>query len=216
VYEPSAQRRMRVAVLISGTGRSLQNMLDRRDAGKLRIDVALVVSSTPSAGGLQFAEKAAIARAVVQTKDHASLAAYSRAIFDLVRAAKADLVVLAGFIKQLDIPEDFVRRVVNIHPSLIPSFCGKGFYGHHVHEAALAYGVKISGCTVHLVDNQYDHGPVLLQKPVPVRDDDTPQTLAARVFAAECEAFPEALELIATGRVSVENRRVRIAPVNTD
>jgi len=100
---------------------------------------------------------------------------------------------------------------VNIHPALIPSFCGKGFYGHHVHEAALAYGVKLSGCTVHFVDNQYDHGPVILQVPVPVLDDDTPDTLADRVFAAECEAYPKALQLLAEGRVRVEGRRVRIA-----
>lgn len=203
---------MRVAVLISGTGRSLKNMLDLRQAGRLPIDVALVVSSTRGARGLQIAEEAGIASAVLQMSDFASRADFSRAVFDAARQSAADLVALAGFLKQLDIPDDFADRVVNIHPALIPSFCGKGFYGHHVHEAALNYGVKLSGCTVHFVDNQYDHGPVLLQKAVPVMEDDTPESLAARVFAAECEAFPEALRWIAEGRVSVENRRVRIAP----
>jgi phosphoribosylglycinamide formyltransferase-1 len=101
--------------------------------------------------------------------------------------------------------------VTNIHPGLIPAFCGLGLYGHHVHEAVLAFGAKLSGCTVHFADNQYDHGPVILQKAVPVLDDDTPETLAARVFEAECEIYPEALRLIAAGRVRVEGRRVRIA-----
>jgi phosphoribosylglycinamide formyltransferase 1 len=211
IYQPSPDRRMRLAVLLSGTGRSLKNMLDLRDAGRLPIDVVLVVSSTPSARGLQFANEAGITQAVFQTSDFALRADFSRAVFDAVRQSGADLVALAGFLKQLDIPDDFANRVLNIHPALIPSFCGKGFYGHHVHEAALAYGVKLSGCTVHFVDNQYDHGPVLLQKAVPVAEDDTPESLADRVFAAECEAFPEALHLIAEGRVSIENRRVRIA-----
>ena len=106
--------------------------------------------------------------------------------------------------------DDFQHRVTNIHPALIPAFCGRGFYGHRVHEAVLEYGAKVSGCTVHFVDNQYDHGPIILQRPVPVRDDDTPDTLAARVFAEECEAYPEAIRLFAEGRLRVEDRRVRI------
>ena len=119
---------------------------------------------------------------------------------------------MGGFLKRITIPEDFAHRVVNIHPALIPAFCGDGFYGHRVHEAVLEYGAKLSGCTVHFADNQYDHGPVILQRAVPVLDDDTPDTLAARVFAAECAAYPEAIGLIAAGRVAVEGRRVRIRP----
>jgi phosphoribosylglycinamide formyltransferase-1 len=199
-----------IAVLISGTGRSLANMIEKIQAGELDCEIRLVISSTADAKGLAFAERAAIPAAVVRRGDFPSREEYSRAIFDRVRAAGAELVVLAGFLKQLTIPDDFVHRVVNIHPALIPSFCGKGFYGHHVHEAALAYGVKLSGCTVHFVDNEYDHGPVILQMAVPVLDDDTPDTLADRVFAAECKAYPEALQLIAEGRVRVEGRRVRI------
>ncbi len=122
------------------------------------------------------------------------------------------LVVMGGFLKRVTIPEDFTNRVTNIHPALIPAFCGRGYYGHRVHEAVLEYGAKLSGCTVHFADNQYDHGPVILQKAVPVLDDDTPESLAARVFEAECEAYPEALQLIADGRVRVEGRRVRILP----
>ncbi len=117
---------------------------------------------------------------------------------------------MGGFLKQLTIPSDFANRVVNIHPALVPAFCGRGFYGHRVHEAVLEYGAKLSGCTVHFADNQYDHGPVILQKAVPVLDDDTPESLAARVFQAECEAYPEAIQLIADNRVRVEGRRVRI------
>ena len=119
---------------------------------------------------------------------------------------------MGGFLKRVTIPEDFANRVVNIHPALVPAFCGEGFYGHRVHEAVLEYGAKLSGCTVHFADNQYDHGPVILQRAVPVLDDDTPETLAARVFEAECEAYPEAIRLIAAGRVAVEGRRVRIRP----
>ena len=131
-------------------------------------------------------------------------------MFDACRDADAQYVVMGGFLSYVPIPPDFENRVLNIHPALIPAFCGHGFYGHHVHESVLAYGAKVSGCTVHFVDNQYDHGPVILQKVVPVLDDDTPDTLAARVFDAECEAYPEALNLLASGRVTVEGRRVRV------
>jgi folate-dependent phosphoribosylglycinamide formyltransferase PurN len=117
---------------------------------------------------------------------------------------------MAGFLQLITIPEDFQHRVMNIHPALIPAFSGKGFYGHHVHEAALAMGVKVSGCTVHFADNQYDHGPIILQRVVPVLDDDTPDTLAARVFEQESEAYPEAIRLFADGRLTVEGRRVRV------
>ncbi len=117
---------------------------------------------------------------------------------------------MGGYLTHVLIPPDFENRVLNIHPALIPAFCGRGFYGHHVHEAVLEYGAKVSGCTVHFVDNQYDHGPIILQKVVPVLDDDTPDSLAARVFAAECEAYPEALRLLGRGKVVVEGRSVRV------
>jgi len=203
---------LRIAVLISGGGTTLKNFIDRINAGLLEVKIVLVISSTPSAGGMKRAEKANIPVAVVERKGFDSQEQFSAAIFEHCRKAGADLVVMGGFLKQVTIPGDFTHRVVNIHPALIPAFCGKGFYGHYVHEAVLEYGVKVSGCTVHFADNQYDHGPVILQKAVPVLDDDTPETLAGRVFAAECEAYPEALRLIAAGRVIVEGRRVRIAP----
>ena len=142
-------------------------------------------------------------------KRAASADEFSRRIFEQVRPTGADLVCLAGFLQLLPIPDDFRGRVMNIHPALIPAFCGKGFYGHRVHEAVLASGVKFSGCTVHFADNEYDHGPIISQSPVPVFADDTPDSLAARVFTEECEAYPEAIRLYAEGKLRIEGRRVR-------
>jgi phosphoribosylglycinamide formyltransferase 1 len=201
-----------IAVLISGTGRTLRNINERVAAGELDVDVRLVVASTTAATGVQFAAEAGAISQVLARKDFDSDATYSEAIFAACREAGAELVVLAGWLKLLIIPDDYRNAVVNIHPALIPSFCGKGYYGHHVHQAAVDYGVKLSGCTVHFVDNEYDHGPVILQKAVPVYHDDSADTLAARVFDAECEAFPEALQLIAKRRVTVDGRVVRVAP----
>ena len=201
---------LRVAVLISGGGTTLRNLLDQIRTAALPIEIALVVSSNPQAGGLKFAEDANIPTAVLERRNFASPAAYGDAIFGGCRSAGAALVVMAGFLKFVPIPDDFLHRVINIHPALIPAFCGQGMYGHFVHEAALAYGVKLSGCTVHFVDNQYDHGPIILQRTVPVLNGDTPDALAARVFAAECAAYPEALRLLAANRVSIAGRHVTI------
>ena len=200
----------RIAVLISGGGTTLRNLIEKIDVGQLPVEIALVISSSPTAGGLQFAHDAGIPSVVIERNQFTDQDGFSREIFHHCRRAGADLVAMAGFLKRITIPEDFINRVVNIHPALIPAFCGEGFYGHHIHEAVLNYGAKLSGCTVHFADNQYDNGPVIVQRPVPVLDDDTPEALAARVFEAECEAYPEALRLIATGRVTVEGRRVRI------
>ena len=159
---------------------------------------------------MRFAHQAEIRTAVIERRAFDDEAAYSQAVFDECRAARVDLVVMGGFLKHVLIPADFENRVVNIHPALIPAFCGQGFYGHRVHEAVLEAGARISGCTVHFVDNLYDHGPVILQRTVPVLDDDTPDRLAARVFSAECEAYPEALRLIAGGKVTIDDGSVRI------
>ena len=202
---------MPVAVLISGGGTTLRNLLEKIDAGELDVAVRLVISSSPDATGLTYAQRPGIEQQVVRRADFSDQSEFSRAIFDHCRSAGVEYVVMGGFLKRVAIPADFENRVVNIHPGLIPAFCGQGFYGHHVHEAVLKYGVKLSGCTVHFADNQYDHGPVILQQAVEVRDDDTPDTLAARVFEAECEAYPAALALLAAGRVTVEGRRVRIS-----
>jgi phosphoribosylglycinamide formyltransferase-1 len=201
---------LRIVVLISGGGTTLKNLLAKKSAGELDTEIKLVVSSNAKARGLEIASAAGIANMVLRAKDFATPLAYSDAIFSACRDQDVDYVVMGGFLSYVPIPPDFENRVLNIHPALIPAFCGKGFYGHHVHEAVLEYGVKISGCTVHFVDNQYDHGPVVLQRTVPVLDDDTPDTLAARVFEAECEAYPEALRLLGSGSVTMEGRRVRV------
>jgi len=208
---PSNPKPLRIVVLISGGGTTLQNLIRYMDAGRLDVEIPLVICSSPRAGGLQFAAETGIPSAVIRRETFPSQDAFSQKIFDECREVAADMVVMGGFLKRITIPHDFENRVLNIHPALVPSFCGKGMYGHFVHEAVLEYGAKVSGCTVHFADNQYDHGPVILQKVVTVADDDTPETLAARVFEAECEAYPEALQLIASGRASVEGRRVRIA-----
>ena len=201
---------LRLAVLLSGSGTTLQNLLDRCARGELPAAVAVVVSSNAAAFGLSRAQGAGVPTHVVERKACASREEFSRRIFDHCRAAGADLVCLAGFLQLLQIPDDFQGRVLNIHPALIPAFCGKGFHGRHVHEAALEAGVKVSGCTVHFADNEYDHGPIVLQRVVEVRDDDDPESLAARVFAQECEAYPEAIRLFAEGRLRIDGRRVRI------
>jgi phosphoribosylglycinamide formyltransferase-1 len=201
---------LRLAVLLSGGGTTLKNLLDQIADGRLPAQMNLVISSHADAFGLVRAERAGVPTAVVERADYASREDFSQDIFERCRHAGVDLVCLAGFLQLLRIPDDFYGRVMNIHPSLIPAFCGKGYYGHHVHEAALAYGVKISGCTVHFADNQYDHGPIILQRAVPVREDDTPDTLAARVFEEERKAYPEAIRLFAAGRLRIEGRRVII------
>jgi formyltetrahydrofolate-dependent phosphoribosylglycinamide formyltransferase len=203
---------IRVAVLLSGGGTTLQNLLDRGGEGQFRARVVSVVSSNAQAFGVTRARNAGLPTAVVERKTCPSREEFSRRIFDHCRAAGAELVCMAGFLQLVLIPRDFENRVLNIHPALIPAFCGKGFHGLHVHQAVLDAGVKLTGCTVHFADNQYDHGPIILQRPVPVFDDDTAESLQARVFAEECRAYPEAIRLFAEGRLRVEGRRVRILP----
>jgi phosphoribosylglycinamide formyltransferase 1 len=201
---------VRLAVLASGGGTTLQNLLDRIGDGQLKAQVVLVVCNNADAFALNRAKAVGIETAVVSRKEFSSRQEFSLRIFDACRKARVDLVCLAGFLQLIDVPDDFLGRVMNIHPALIPAFCGEGYYGHHVHEAVLAFGAKISGCTVHFADNQYDHGPIILQRAVPVLDDDTPDSLAERVFREECAAYPEAINLFAQGRLRIEGRRVRI------
>src|SRR5438552_18232413 len=202
---------IRLAVFLSGNGTTLQNLIDRAADGRLPAQVVLVASNRADAFGLVRAEKAGIPTAVIERKDFATREEFSRRLFDLCREHKADLVCLAGFLQLIHIPDDYEGRVMNIHPALVPSFCGQGYYGHHVHEAVLASGAKITGCTVHFCDNQYDHGPIILQRAVNVFEDDTPESLAARVFEQECEVYPEAIRLFAEGRLQIEGRRVHIS-----
>ena len=183
---------LRLAVLISGGGSTLINLLDKIDAGELEASVELVLASRPCDGVARSTARGHSCE-VVSPRKYPTVAAFSQAIFSRCREARVDLVILGGFLSRLEVPADFEGRVMNIHPALIPAFCGQGMYGHHVHEAVLARGCKVSGCTVHLVDNEYDHGPILVQKVVPVLAGDDAATLARRVFTAECEAYPEAI-----------------------
>jgi phosphoribosylglycinamide formyltransferase-1 len=201
---------LKLAVLISGGGRTLKNFIDLAAEGDLPVDIRLVISSSAKAGGLQFAQDAGIPTAIFPRQRFDSDADYGAAIFNACRDAGVDYVAMAGFLKLAPVPEDFANRVINIHPALIPAFCGHGMYGHHVHQAVLDYGVKITGCTVHFVDNDYDRGPIIWQQPVPVFDDDDADSLAARVFQAEKEAYPHVLKLLAAGKIRVEGRRVSI------
>ena len=205
-------KKLRLAVFISGTGRTLKNLIEQIHEEKLSAEIVVVISSVANVVGMQHAEKESIPVEIIERGNYENLTGFSEAHFDICRAVRADYVVLAGYLRRLEIPGDFENRVLNIHPSLIPSFCGKGYYGNIVHSKALEYGVKVSGCTVHFVDQEYDTGPIILQKAVEVYEDDTPNTLNDRVFAAECQAYPEAIELLAQGRVSVKGRIVKIAP----
>lgn len=199
---------IRIVALVSGSGTTLQNFIDRIAAGTLNARVTGVVSSRTDAFGVTRAGRAGIPVAVVEKAQRPN---FVGDVWSAVRAFDPQLVCFAGWLHLLSIPADFRHRVLNIHPSLLPAFGGKGMYGHHVHQAVLSYGAKVSGCTVHFADDTYDTGPVVVQRCVPVLEADTPDTLAARVFGAECEAYPEAIRLIAEGRVAVQGRRVIVS-----
>lgn len=192
----------RIGVLVSGGGRSLENLAEHIAAGELEAELALVISSKASAYALERAARLGLESRVHRASNHATPEAFSRAVFADIEGARCDLVVLAGWLKFLPIPRSWLGRVINIHPSLLPAFGGKGFYGDRVHRAALERGVQFSGCTVHGVDNEYDHGPILLQRVVEVRADDTVETLGARVFEAECKALPDAIRMVLGARAS--------------
>lgn len=187
---------LKLAVLLSGGGRTLQNLLNQQALSEWPARIVVVISDKPGVLGLRRAEAAQIPAIVVTKRDHPG-ATFSERIFEECRRHHVDLVCLAGFLQLLTIAPDFEGRVLNIHPALLPKFGGKGMYGHHVHEAVLAAGESHSGCTVHLCTNEYDRGPILLQRTVPVEPDDTPESLADRVFAAECEAYPAAIRQLA-------------------
>lgn len=188
---------LKLGVLISGSGRSLQNLVDRVAAGSLSARIETVVSSHPDVKGLERARNAGLPAKVVDYRAYKSAEAFSEAVTRELDRHPLDLVVMAGFLRRWVFPTSYQGRVLNIHPALLPKYGGKGFYGHHVHEAVLKAGEKESGCTVHFADHHYDRGPILAQKRVPVLPGDTPDTLAARVFEAECEAYPEAIRLFA-------------------
>jgi phosphoribosylglycinamide formyltransferase 1 len=189
----TTDRPLPTAVFLSGGGRTLENLLDHIKTRALPIDIRLVISSSARVRGVETARKEGIETRIVLKSQFPRDEDYREAMFGPCREVEAKLVVMAGFLKHVLIPEDFTRRVINIHPSLLPAFSGAGMYGHHVHEAAIRRGVQFSGCTVHYVDNGYDEGPIILQYVCPVPKGFTPDQLAAAVFELECAALPAAI-----------------------
>jgi len=200
---------LKLATLVSGSGTTLQNFIDVVAAGKLDATIDLVIGSRPGLLGLTRAADAKLPNFVVDRREFDDPAAFSRQVFSLCDDAGVDLVCLAGWLCLLDLPERYAGRVMNIHPALLPSFGGRGMYGKKVHQAVLDHGCKVSGCTVHFVDNTYDTGPIILQRTCAVLDDDTPESLAHRVFEEEKIAYPEAIRLFHEGHLRIEGRRVR-------
>lgn len=204
----------RIAVLASGGGTNLQALIDTQKRGELgNGEICLVVASKPGIFALERASSNGIPTSVLARKDYGDIASYSRALADLLVAENIDLVVLAGFLTIIDeqVYQAFPDRIINVHPALIPSFCGKGYYGLHVHEAALAKGVKVSGATVHIVTPECDAGPIILQKAVEVMEDDTPETLQQRIMEqAEWKILPKAVQLFCDDRLTVRDNKVYI------
>jgi phosphoribosylglycinamide formyltransferase-1 len=201
---------LRVAVLLSGSGTSLENLFEHVEQRGLPARVVCVIASKPDAGGLARAARRGVPAVAVPRKQYRDPKAFNDALHAELERHGPDLVLLLGFLSPFELRGRYEGRALNVHPALIPAFSGKGFYGRRVHEAVLAAGVKLTGATVHFVDEEYDHGPIVLQRAVPVLDDDTPETLAARVQAVERELVPEAVRLFAAGRLRIEGRRVRI------
>ncbi len=190
----------------------MMNLSDCIDDGTLDASIDLVIATHPDIAGIKLATERGLSLRVVETNDHNSLDDMHDLITSLFTDAAIDLVCLCGYLRLLRIDKLFEGRVINIHPALLPEFGGKGMYGLRVHRAVLATGRKFSGCSVHFVDGQYDHGPVILQKTCPVRPDDDEDALASRVFEQECLAYPEAIRLIVSKRVKLEDGRVHIMP----
>lgn len=205
---------VKIAVLVSGGGTNLQALIDAEKRGELGDGkISLVIASKPGVYALDRAAANGIESQVLARKEYDSISAYSKALVGAMKSAEIDLVVLAGFLTIIDeqVYQAFPNKILNVHPALIPSFCGKGFYGLHVHEAALEKGVKISGATVHIVTPECDAGPIVLQKAVDVKADDTPETLQKRIMEeAEWKILPKAVRLFCDGKITVENDKVYI------
>ena len=204
----------KIAVLVSGGGTNLQALIDAEGRGELGAGkITLVIASKPGVYALERAKNAGIDALVMSRKEYSSIAEYSKALADKMTAEGIDLVVLAGFLTIIDeqVYEAFPNRILNVHPALIPSFCGKGFYGLYVHEAALKKGVKVSGATVHIVTPECDAGPIVLQKAVEVKEGDTPEILQRRIMEeAEWKILPKAVQLFADGKITVKDDKVYI------
>ncbi len=204
-----SHKRLRLAVLLSGGGRTMANLHEHIRDQQLNAKIDIVISSRADVAGIERAQQYDLKTVIIDRKQ-LPVEAFQAKITEAVKAV--DLVCMAGFMSLWRIPESFLGRVINIHPALLPEFGGQGMFGHRVHEAVLAAGKKESGCTVHFCDNEYDHGPVILQRKVQVTDNDTPETLATRIFEQECIAYPDALRLFCEQRIHLENGRVVMLP----
>jgi phosphoribosylglycinamide formyltransferase-1 len=202
---------IRLGILISGGGTTLMNLLECIKQGNLNAEVAVVISSRTTVAGVERARSAGMNVKIVRTKDYPDIDEFSKAIEKELTEAGVELVIQGGWLCLWKIPARFENRVMNIHPALLPSFGGKGMWGHHVHEAVLKAGCRVSGCTVHFCTNEYDSGPIIIQRCCPVLKGDTPDTLAARVFREECIAYPQAIRLFAEGRLTIKDAKVIIA-----
>lgn len=205
---------VKIAVLVSGGGTNLQALIDAQNRGEIiGGEIAAVIASKPGVFALQRAEKAGIPGYVIARKDYSSSREMTIALVEKLKSLDIGLVVLAGFMTIIteEMVEAYPNAILNVHPALIPSFCGQGYYGLHVHEKALEYGVKLSGATVHFVSEECDGGPIVLQKAVEVLEDDTPETLQRRIMEqAEWKLLPQAVSLFCQGRIRVEGRKVHI------
>jgi phosphoribosylglycinamide formyltransferase-1 len=201
---------LRCAVFASGSGSNFQALLDRQAAGDLHVEFALFIGNNSKAAAFERARSKNIPALHCAPSHFTDELAYAARLLELLQEHRVNLVVLAGYMKKLPLAvvRTYHHRIVNIHPGLLPAFGGKGLYGHFVHEAVLAFGAKVSGVTVHFVDEEYDHGPIILQETVPVLDDDTPEVLAARVLKVEHAHYWRAIEAIAQKRIRVKGRRV--------
>ncbi|MBQ3933461.1 MAG: phosphoribosylglycinamide formyltransferase [Lachnospiraceae bacterium] len=206
---------LKIGVLVSGGGTNLQAIIDNINTGNItNSKIEVVISNNPNAFALERAKKAGIDTVCISPKDYSDRSLFNKALIEKIDEYNVDLIVLAGCMVVMppELIQKYNNKIINIHPALIPSFCGKGFYGLHVHEEALKRGVKITGATVHFVDEGTDTGPIILQKAVEVRQDDTPEILQRRVMEeAEWKIMPKAIDLIANGRVKVEDRKVYIS-----
>ena len=209
---PQPPSPINLAVLISGSGTTLQNLIDRIADHSLNAKITTVIASRPGIKGIDRAKAADLPTHIINRKKHPTLESFSREVFCTIEKSNPDLILLAGWLRLLQIPPGYEGKIMNIHPALLPDFGGKGMYGHHVHEAVLKAGRKTSGCTVHFVDAAYDTGPIILQRTCPVLETDTAETLAARVFEEEKIAYPEAIRLFQGKRLKIERPRVRLLP----
>lgn len=203
----AAQKKLKLGVLASGGGTNLQSIIDQCQQQQIDAEIVLVLCNNPDAGALQRAEKAGLPNTCINHRDFSDRASFDQAVVDALKAAGVELVVLAGFMRIISevFVEAFPNRIINIHPALLPAFPGL-----HVQKKAIEYGARFSGCTVHFVDTGVDTGPIVIQAVVPILDDDTEDSLAARILKQEHKIYPKAIQLIAEGRVKIEGRRVRI------